>query len=116
MPYKNLEQRKAYQKKYHFKWYEENKEFRKKQIKNRKKKLKQKFSNFKSTKFCLNCGESESVTLDFHHVEKNKREIISRMVSDGFGWKSLIEEMEKCVILCSNCHRIRHYEDKFSKE
>lgn len=116
MPYKNPEQKKAYQKKYHAKWYEDNKESRKKQIKDRLKKLKQKFRELKSTKSCEKCGESESFALDFHHVTINKRNNLSKMVHDGLGWESLVEEMEKCIILCSNCHRIEHHDNKFLRE
>lgn len=45
--------------------------------------------------------------MDFHHLE-DKDGTIARMVLSGS--KSKIEaEIAKCVLICSNCHRIRHH-------
>ena len=112
MPFKDPEQKKAYQKKYHVEWYKKNKNSRYKQIKDREKSIRDKFSSYKSSKSCSKCGENTPVSLDFHHIKDNKRKNVSYMVSNGFGWDSLIKEMAKCVVLCSNCHRIEHYESK----
>lgn len=112
MPFKDPEQKKAYQKKYHVEWYKKNKNSRYKQIKDREKSIRDKFASYKSSKSCSKCGENTPVSLDFHHIKDNKRKNVSYMVSNGFGWDSLIKEMAKCVVLCSNCHRIEHYESK----
>lgn len=112
MPFKNPEEKKSYQKKYHLEWYKKNKSVRYKQIKDREKNIRDKFTKFKLSKYCVRCGENTPVSLDFHHIKENKRKNISYMVSNGFGWDSLTKEMEKCIVLCSNCHRIEHYKDK----
>ena len=112
MPFKNQEDKKAYQKKYHLEWYKKNKTNRYKQIKDREKNIRKKFNAYKSLKCCIKCGEDTSVSLDFHHTNNDKRKNISYMVSNGYGWSSLISEMNKCIVLCSNCHRIEHYEYK----
>ena len=46
---------------------------------------------------------------DLHHKEPTKKE---RNISDLMlgSWKKLEKELDKCVLLCSNCHRITHYE------
>jgi hypothetical protein len=31
------------------------------------------------------------------------------MVGVGYGWKTIMKEIDKCVALCSNCHRIEHW-------
>jgi hypothetical protein len=55
---------------------------------------------------CVVCGEKEIFCLDFHHLFDKDMEI-ARLVNRG----SLIrlkKEIEKCVLLCANCHRKLH--------
>jgi len=62
---------------------------------------------------CENCGYSKcDKALEFHHVnEKDKKFNISRRSSKNLkkGWTEFIEEINKCVLLCANCHREAHY-------
>lgn len=61
---------------------------------------------------CLNCGYSKSLrALDFHHLDPSKKEIRldSRKLA-GSSWKRILKEVEKCVLLCANCHREVHEE------
>lgn len=56
---------------------------------------------------CKLCGYNKCVTaLEFHHLDINEKEGI---VSNSYGTveKSLIEA-EKCILVCSNCHREIH--------
>lgn len=52
---------------------------------------------------CVNCGEKNPIKLEFHHCH-NKTETISRMLA-GSAWKTIETEIEKCQVLCANCHR-----------
>ncbi len=62
---------------------------------------------------CSECGESHPAILDFHHKDpKTKKYDISQMIGKGYAKKSILKEMMKCDILCSNCHRIFHYNEK----
>lgn len=64
---------------------------------------------FKRANGCSLCDESEECCLDFHHVESDtKEETISRMVALGNSWERIQSEMEKCILVCSNCHRKLH--------
>lgn len=58
---------------------------------------------------CYDCGESYPPhVMDFHH-EGDKEENPSHSI----GRRSLINalpELEKCVLLCANCHRRRHFD------
>ena len=56
---------------------------------------------------CLICGESDPVVLEFDHrngVEKSGN--ISNLVLNS-SWERIESEIEKCDVLCANCHRRR---------
>ena len=55
---------------------------------------------------CSNCNESRWYLLDFHHLYDKKYAISSMK---ALSIKSIKEEIRKCQILCSNCHRELHY-------
>lgn len=59
---------------------------------------------------CSRCDESDPVALDFHHrTPESKFLTVSQMVSRGYGLEALMIEIEKCDVLCSNCHRKEHF-------
>ena len=61
---------------------------------------------------CNKCGESDIACLDFHHVDPSKKEIIiSRAINNRWSVNRLKSEIEKCEVLCSNCHRKLHYKE-----
>lgn len=56
---------------------------------------------------CVDCGNDNPVVLEFDHIESNKYMEISLMMRNLHADSSIIEEIEKCEIVCANCHRIR---------
>ncbi len=62
---------------------------------------------YKSGK-CEICGYDRSQTaMDFHHIDpKHKDFQISRR--RGCCWEKIKKELDKCYLLCSNCHREYH--------
>jgi len=68
--------------------------------------------SFKENKKCEKCGYNEyKCALDFHHIDSSKKNF---NISTG-GRKSLERlknEIEKCILLCSNCHRTFHFLEK----
>jgi len=61
---------------------------------------------FLQTHPCVDCGEKDPIVLEFDHVNPStKTQNISRMVIEGYSWKSIEKEIKKCQILCSNCHK-----------
>ncbi len=56
---------------------------------------------------CVDCGESNHVVLQFDHVRGQKKNAISYMVSNGFSWSVIFEEIKKCAVRCANCHMIK---------
>lgn len=64
---------------------------------------------------CRRCGESRAPCLDFHHPDE-KTETISKMVNDGYSWDNIRDEIDRCTVLCANCHRLEHNDSSFSDE
>jgi hypothetical protein len=62
-----------------------------------------------STCFCVDCGENDSIVLEFDHVKGVKEFNILKAARSGMGLTRLKQEMAKCEIRCANCHRRRHY-------
>jgi hypothetical protein len=62
---------------------------------------------YKLEKGCADCGYNKHpAALDFDHLPGTVK---VRDIKSGaqLGWKALLEEIEKCQVVCSNCHRIR---------
>lgn len=58
---------------------------------------------------CKKCGEKRPYVLDFHHINpQNKTGVIAHMIKSSSA-ENLLEELQKCVVLCANCHREFHY-------
>lgn len=56
---------------------------------------------------CMDCGRSfPSECMDFDHVRGTKKNNISTLPYLG-NLTALLEEMKKCDVVCSCCHRIR---------
>ncbi|KKN80381.1 hypothetical protein LCGC14_0329740 [marine sediment metagenome] len=54
---------------------------------------------------CQVCGESEPCCLDFHHRDPiTKFKSVSKLTV-GYSWEWVEQEIKKCDVLCSNCHR-----------
>jgi hypothetical protein len=66
-----------------------------------------------SNKSCISCGESDPVVLEFNHIDPAlKTNTICEMIRKGNSLATLTAEIEKCEILCANCHR-RHTVKQF---
>ena len=62
---------------------------------------------------CMRCGYNRySEVLEFHHKDPSKKEFGLGMGGLTRSWKKTIEEAEKCELLCANCHREKHVEEK----
>jgi hypothetical protein len=60
---------------------------------------------------CLRCGFAHPAALQFHHRDPSQKEKpIGRAKFTSL--KKLIIEIEKCDIICSNCHHIHHHEER----
>lgn len=53
---------------------------------------------------CADCNEDDFVVLDFDHL-RDKTQNVSSM--KDMAWSRIKEEIEKCEVVCANCHRRR---------
>ena len=53
---------------------------------------------------CEHCGEKDPVVLEFHHTG-GKEMPVGVMVSGGYPVAKIQKEIDKCSVLCANCHR-----------
>ena len=57
---------------------------------------------------CNRCGFDHPAALDFHHNNPTEKEFgVSGRISKK-NKEKILEEIKKCEVLCSNCHRIEH--------
>ena len=62
---------------------------------------------------CTQCPEEHISCLEFHHLGDDKKDFnISDAVRRGYSQKRILEEVKKCVILCANCHRKFHFNER----
>ena len=65
----------------------------------------------KTERGCSACGYSaHAAALDFNHVRGTKLFNVSQDPKRSL--HSIMQEIEKCDILCANCHRIHTYENR----
>ena len=62
---------------------------------------------------CADCGlehNNNSWVFDFHHRNPQEKEWSwgERRTSN---WENCKKEIDKCVLLCANCHRTRHHKE-----
>jgi len=112
VPYKDPEKRKAYHREYGKKWYKKNCEEVKKRTKTSRQRCKEKWDKFKAAQSCTICGFSHPAAIDFHHTSPHpdnpKVNELARRRSYG---KAIEEATTNCIPLCSNCHRIHHWDE-----
>ena len=112
MPYKDESVRKAKHAEYSRKYYEANKEKVLANVKVNRAVGKARWDTFKRTLKCTQCGFNHPAALDFHHVDPSEKEnLVSKLVSNGC-FAAAMEEVQKCIVLCANCHRVHHAQEQ----
>jgi hypothetical protein len=56
---------------------------------------------------CNRCGESDILTLDFHHP--SKKNFLIGISVNFYSWEDIEKEVLKCELLCANCHMEHHH-------
>jgi len=93
----------------HNKWMRDNKDKLNKWRREDFKKKQDRLAEYIGGRICAHCGFTHTsfVPFDFHHTDPNTKDVsISDAISRS--WDNLLKEVDKCILLCSNCHRIEH--------
>ncbi|MCK9429018.1 MAG: hypothetical protein M0R17_03270 [Candidatus Omnitrophica bacterium] len=69
------------------------------------------YIDLKKTLSCKNCRDDRWYVLDFHHVDPANKDFEVSMMGRCSKTK-ILEEIDKCIILCANCHRELHFKSK----
>lgn len=114
------EDRLRYCKKYRQEHKEQIREYRlnhKEQIREQIKRCKERViklsNNIKQNMGCSMCGETNPTRLVFHHVNPTNKKC---GVFECRSINALLEEANKCIVLCRNCHRKVHSKKGESQE
>ena len=94
------------------KWYANHKDItilRAKRFTALARKRNQNFVNsIKKASGCIDCGLTDIRCLDFDHLpEFKKAGNLAAFVNGGWSIERLQTEIDKCVVRCANCHRIK---------
>lgn len=70
----------------------------------------QKLWDFLSKQECEHCGENDPLVLEFDHLH-NKRIDVSKLLRSSCSWEFVRLEIDKCQVLCSNCHKRKTHQE-----
>jgi hypothetical protein len=74
----------------------------------RRKKIKLMAVEYKGGK-CIHCSYNKCLAaLEFHHRDKDKKDFGISMNGNTKSWQRIKDELDKCDLVCSNCHREIH--------
>ncbi len=110
MPYKNPEDQRAYAREH----YARNKEtYKARSVAFRqqiRKELAERVTVIKESSPCTDCQvRYPGCVMQFDHVTLDKVANISDMIADARPWCVIQEEIDKCELVCANCHALRTY-------
>lgn len=106
MPIKDKEK----DRQYHIQYYKDNKQVMLSSQKARWKRAQEFIKEYKM-KPCIDCGFIPEIPdqMDFDHISGNKITTVARMVAHGCYIEDIKKEINKCELICANCHRLRTY-------
>ena len=117
MPFKDPKLKKLKQKQYAKTYYEKNKRSVIIQSAIAGRASKARWIRYKARQKCSHCGAKHPAIIDFHHVVRDKDKVsVNYLVQRKRSFKRVMEEIDKCIPLCANCHRILHWKEKVAKK
>jgi hypothetical protein len=88
--------------------YKDRADYFKMAVSRRRKKLKALAVELKGGK-CSICGYSKYIgALEFHHIDEKRKNFGLSMNGITRSWEKTKLELDKCLLVCSNCHREIH--------
>jgi hypothetical protein len=60
---------------------------------------------------CVICGYNKcDSVLSLHHLDPSKKEMsFGDIRANPVKWETIVKELKKCILICSNCHGEIHY-------
>lgn len=96
--------------KYRRDWYERNKRQGMEAVAKRKQEIREWYRDYKKTCFCKTCGEMHPACLTFHHRDASEKLVeVSTMIQNGYNRGRILAEIDKCDVICANCHAKVHW-------
>ena len=99
---------KEYHERYNKRYYLDNKVEINARNKARRDHLRGIITEIKKISMCRECGFSDYRALQFHHRNPSEKLFTVGVNGPKTSLKKLHEEIEKCDVLCANCHSILH--------
>lgn len=65
---------------------------------------------------CSRCPETHVACLEFHHRDPREKDFLLSIGVAKYSLKKLRVEVDKCEIICSNCHRKLHWDEKQARK
>jgi hypothetical protein len=88
--------------------YADRAEYLRKAVSKRRKLLREMAREYKGGK-CEKCGYSKCPrALSFHHLDPSKKDFGLSERGLTRSWEKIKKEIEKCILLCANCHMELH--------
>lgn len=95
-------------------WYRANATDHKRRSSDARKQLTQEYIDYKKTLSCRDCGDTRYWCLTFHHLDPSVKETaVSNLYN--YSRERLMKEINKCVVLCHNCHATLHHYERHPK-
>lgn len=120
MPRKDPDGRRDYHREYMRKWYAQNKQLQVRRVRadtiRRRNELAE-FVNAFKRRPCADCGgDFPPYLMDFDHVSGDKLDDICGMRMRTVSREAISAEIEKCEVVCANCHRARTHKRRLGIE
>lgn len=64
---------------------------------------------------CCRCQETHPACLEFHHRDPKQKEMLLSLAIARYSLDRIKAEVAKCDVVCSNCHRKLHWEERQKK-
>jgi transcription elongation factor Elf1 len=81
-----------------------------KSVSDRRRKVKKLAIDYKGGK-CVRCGYNKYIgALEFHHTDSNEKDFNISKSGHSISWERVKKELDKCILVCSNCHAEIHEE------
>lgn len=66
---------------------------------------------------CSICGYDKCIeALEFHHIDMSEKEFNLSDRNLKLDWQEIKRELDKCIVVCANCHRELHAKQKYEGE